>query len=144
MCHQCDYKSLLQNAGLEATSHRLHVLAVVGDSDNPLSARDIYQTIRRSHSINRVTVYRILDALVQQGLVNRLSGGDRAFFYGLAPNANHAPHPHFFCRRCKRMDCLHPESIPFDLKGLKEIFPGQIDNVEVRVDGLCSHCLGER
>lgn len=141
MCHQCNYRELLEQASLEATSHRLRVLEVVGNNTYPLSAQEIFETVRRSQPINRVTVYRILEAFVRHGLVDRLSSGGRAFFYGLAPNAHHAPHPHFFCRQCGQMDCLRPESINLDLKGFKRIFPGHIDNVEIRVDGVCKKCL---
>jgi Fur family ferric uptake transcriptional regulator len=140
MCRQCDYRKLLRQAGLEPTGHRLHVLEVIGDNTHPLSAQEIFETVRRSRSINRVTVYRILQTLVEHGLVNRISGG-RAFFYGLAPNALHAPHPHFFCLRCGRMDCLWPESIGLELNEFQRVFPGQIEYVEVRVDGVCKECL---
>ncbi|KJS32059.1 MAG: ferric uptake regulator family protein [Desulfatitalea sp. BRH_c12] len=141
MCQQCNYTELLARAGLEATGHRLRVLEVIGDNTCPLSAQEIFDTVRRSRPINRVTVYRVLEMLVQGGLVDRLSSGGRAFFYGLAPNRLHAPHPHFFCRRCGRMDCLRPDSIALDLKKLQRVFPGQIENVEVRVDGICRKCL---
>lgn len=140
MCQNCNYSQLLSKAGLETTAHRLRVLEVVGGNTGPLNAQQIFETLRRSHPINRVTVYRILEALVQHGLLERLSGG-RAYYYGLAPNAHHQPHPHFFCRRCGRMDCLRPEAIALDLQPLERIFPGQIENVAVRVDGICKSCL---
>lgn len=140
MCRNCNYRELLGQADLEATDRRLHVLEVVGDNTHPLSAQEIFETVRRSRSINRVTVYRILQTLVEHGLVSKISGG-RAFFYGLGPNALHAPHPHFFCLRCGRMDCLWPESIGLELNAFQRVFPGQIESVEVRVDGVCKECL---
>lgn len=145
MCRQCNYAELLAQVDLEATAHRLRVLEVVGDNTCPLSAQEIFETLRRSHAINRVTVYRILETMVQSGLVERLSAG-RAFYYGLAPNAHHLPHPHFFCRRCGRMDCLRPEAVALDLRALQNTVPGHIEKVAVRVDGVCKRCLktGER
>lgn len=140
MCQNCDYSQLLTQAGVEVTAHRLRVLEVVGGNTGPLNAQEIFETLRRAVPINRVTVYRILELLVQQGLLERLSGG-RAFYYGLAPNTHHQPHPHFFCRRCGRMDCLRPEAIALDLQPLERIFPGHIENVAVRVDGICKLCL---
>ncbi len=142
MCHRCNYLDLLKTAGIDATAHRLRILKVIGNASAPLSAPDIFKTLRRTHAINRVTVYRILDTLVSKGLVDRLSGGGRAFFYGLAPNALHERHPHFYCRRCGQMDCLNPQSISMDMQALERIFPGKIDSVEVRVDGVCKKCLG--
>lgn len=141
MCHQCDYEKLLTSAGLDATANRLDVLEVIGNNRYPLSAGDIFTTLERTGAINRVTVYRILDALVANGLVERLSTGGRSFYYGLAPNENHRPHPHFYCKRCGQMDCLNPESLPIDPDPLLKTFPGRIDKVEIRVDGVCKNCM---
>jgi len=141
MCLQCDYKGLLQRARLEATDNRLRVLEVVGNNSYPLSAGDIFQTLQRSTPINRVTVYRILDLLVARGLVDRISTGGRAAYYGLAPNEHHRPHPHFYCKRCGQMECLNPDSLTLAGDAFQKTFPGQIDKVEVRVDGICKNCM---
>ncbi len=140
MCEQCNYSQMLLSAGLTPTSHRVRVMEVIGNNTSPLSAQEIHDTVQRNHSINRVTVYRILDSLVESGLVDRISGG-RASFYGLAPNDNHQPHPHFYCRQCGRMNCLNPRSISMDISSFERVFPGKINNVEVRVDGICKNCL---
>jgi len=131
---------MLAAAGLNATSHRFRILEVIGDNSAPLNAQEIFDILQRSRSINRVTVYRILDSLVDTGLIKRISGG-RASFYGLAPNTHHQPHPHFYCRQCGQMNCLTPQCIAMDTTSLERIFPGKIDNVEIRVEGVCKNCL---
>jgi Fur family ferric uptake transcriptional regulator len=141
MCARCDYERLLNAADLDPTDNRLRVLEVVGNNSYPLSAADIYQTLERTCSINRVTVYRILELLVSKNLVDRISTGGRAFYYGMAPNENHRPHPHFYCTRCGQMDCLTPDSLNVDSNVLRKTFPGRIDKVEVRVDGICKNCM---
>ncbi|MCP3952777.1 MAG: transcriptional repressor [Desulfobacterales bacterium] len=141
MCHNCNYQEMLMSAKLEATPNRLRVLEVVGNNSYPLSAGDIFKTLERGSSINRVTVYRILDRLVDQGVVERLSTGGRAAYYGLAPNEHHQPHPHFYCKVCGQMDCLNPESLSIETDAIQKTFPGRIDKVEVRVDGICKNCL---
>lgn len=141
MCNQCNYAGLLKTADLEATANRLRVLEVIGGNTYPLSAANIHQTLKRSWPINPVTVYRILDLLVEHGLVDRLSTGGRAFYYGMAPNEHHRPHPHFYCKRCGHMDCLTPESLNVDTRELWKTYPGLIDKVEIRVDGICKNCM---
>jgi Fur family ferric uptake transcriptional regulator len=141
MCYRCDYRQLIEAAGLGATPHRLRVLEVIGNNRSPLSAQEVHDILRRTHDINRVTVYRNLDALVDRGLVQRISGGGRSFFYGIAPNENHHPHPHFFCTACGDMECLDPESLRWSTDRLERTFPGRIENVEVRIDGICRTCL---
>jgi len=142
MCHRCDYSGMLNNSDLELTENRLRVLEIIGNNNFPLSAENIFNTVERNHRINRVTVYRVLNLLVTHQLVDRFSSGGRSFFYGLAPNENHPPHPHFYCRICGQMNCLNPESLAVDTLNLEKTFPGQIDKVEIRVDGICKNCMG--
>ncbi|MGA7276524.1 MAG: transcriptional repressor [Desulfocapsaceae bacterium] len=141
MCQNCNYKNLLERAGLDATRNRLHVLEVIGNNHYPLTAADVYKTVERSHPVNRVTVYRILDLLVQRRIVERLSTGGRAAHFGLAPNEYHQAHPHFYCTHCGQMDCLSPESLDITSENLEKTFSGEIGRIEIRVDGICRTCL---
>ena len=141
MCKNCDYENILGTSGLEPTTNRLRILEAIGNNSYPLTATDIFNIIDRMQSINRVTVYRILDLLVAKKIVERLNVGSRAAYYGLAPNENHGPHPHFYCTRCGQMDCLNAESININADTLRKTFPGEIKRVEVRVDGICKNCL---
>ncbi|MBM9604007.1 Fur family transcriptional regulator [Desulfopila inferna] len=141
MCSRCDYTRIIESAGLEPTSKRRRLLEVIGNNGHPLSAVAIFNAIQEFHRINRVTVYRILDLFVENNILERISTGSRAAHYGMGPNENHAPHPHFYCTRCGRLDCLQPESMAVDLEKLKKSFSGEIDRVEVRVDGICKNCL---
>ena len=141
MCGQCDYRSLLESGGLEPTVNRMRVLEVIGSNTSPVSAQDIFATVSRKAVINRVTVYRILDLLASRAIVERLSSGGRSLLYGLAPNDNHPAHPHFHCKRCGALQCLQPGSLKVDLGSIEHFFAGEIQSVEVRVDGICRNCL---
>ena len=141
MCQQCNYQQILESVSLEVTANRLQVLEVIGSSSCPLSASEIYTVLSRNHAINRVTIYRILDLMVEHTILERLSTGGRAAYYGLAPNDHHEPHAHFYCSRCGQMDCLAPETLSVDSAFLRKTFSGEISRVEIRVDGICKNCL---
>lgn len=141
MCYRCDYTSLLESRNLEYTPKRYRVLEIVGNSSYPLTAQEIFETLSRTENVNRVTVYRILDLLVESNLVDRISSGDRSFRYGLAPNNNHRPHPHFSCRHCGAMECLSPTSIDLNMESLERTFPGLVEKAEIRLEGICKNCL---
>lgn len=140
MCHQCDYELLLEDSGLGWTMNRLRVLEIIGERSHPLTAQEIFEELNKTQEVNRVTVYRILELLVENNLVERISAGDRSFRYGLAPNANHQPHSHFYCVECGEMECLSPEQFNLDTQPLKRSFLGLIQRVEVRFDGICEGC----
>jgi Fur family transcriptional regulator, ferric uptake regulator len=141
MCHQCDYNNILENSDLPSTPNRIKILEIIGNNNHPLNAQDIFDTLSRSEEINRVTVYRILDLLVEKGVVDRISSGGRSFHYGLAPNKNHPSHPHFYCKECGNLECLNPEGIHLEIDKIMRTFPGIIEKVEVRLDGVCKTCL---
>ena len=141
MCHHCDYAELFREKGIRQTPNRLGVMEIAGSSAYPLSAQEIFDTLIRTKQVNRVTVYRVLELLVKKELLERISAGDRQFRYGMAPNANHLHHPHFYCKRCNGMECLSPESIFIGTESLERTFPGSIEKVEVRIDGICRNCL---
>ena len=144
MCDRCDYGSLLQARDLECTLNRMRILEIIGDSPYPLSAQEVFALASRGQNINRVTVYRILDLLVEKRLLERMSAGDRSFRYGLAPNANHRRHAHFYCTGCGKMECLSPGSPVVDMAPLESTFPGTIERVEIRLDGICETCLEQQ
>ncbi|WP_163335652.1 Fur family transcriptional regulator [Desulfopila sp. IMCC35008] len=141
MCDQCDYSKLLDDVGLDATPNRLHVLEVIGSNNYPLTAAEVFATIDRSHSINRVTVYRILDLLVEKKILEQISSGGRAAHFGLAPNEHHMPHPHFYCTNCGMMECLSPDSLAVRSGNFLKYFSGTVSRIEVRVEGLCRSCV---
>jgi Fur family transcriptional regulator, ferric uptake regulator len=141
MCSRCNYPQLLKSTGLGSTPNRLRVMEIIGSNNSPLSTREIYNTLNRTRSINRVTVYRILDLLVENGLIERINGGGRSFRYGLAPNEHHHPHPHFYCKYCGNMECLSPESLSINIESIHRTFPGQVHQIDVRVEGICKTCL---
>ena len=126
------------------TENRLHVLEVIGGNNYPLTASEIFQTIERTQNINKVTVYRILDLLLEYRLVERIRMGGRAAHYGMAPNDHHAPHPHFYCTKCDAVDCLPPDCVSVSTTNLRKTFPGTIERVEIQVEGVCRNCAKQR
>lgn len=138
---QQEYSVLLEKCGLGSTPNRLAVLEIVSNSSAPLTAQEVFETLNRTKGINRVTIYRILELFVEIKLLERISGGDRSFRYGMGVNADKIEHPHFFCTKCTNMECLNPGSMNFNIDEFQRTFTGKVDKVEIRIDGICKNCL---
>lgn len=136
-----EYSVLLEKHGMDNTPNRLRVLEIVGGNKSPLTAQEVFDTLSRTQNVNRVTIYRILELFVENKLLERISGGDRAFRYGLKDRPGEKNHPHFYCTHCGSMECLTSESIQLNMEPLKRSFAGTIEKVEIRVDGICRTCL---
>jgi Fur family transcriptional regulator, ferric uptake regulator len=130
----------LKAAGLDSTPNRLRVLDALAGSQSALSAQDILKQVQAVQSMNKVTLYRILDLLVERGVAWRHSAGDRTFRYCLSPGEEHRVHCHFFCRVCGGMQCLPLDRVPEDVLALEHSLPVRVEDVEIRLDGLCREC----
>jgi Fur family ferric uptake transcriptional regulator len=141
MCKRCNYADMLEGHGLYPTPLREVVLRSIGEVSRPLAAVEIRAAVRHEMSINKVTLYRILDLLVDRGLVKRLSAGDRAFRYGMGETRHHPDHPHFLCSRCGLMECLEPDMLPAGIKKFQTKGKRIIKHVDVRFEGVCEKCI---
>ncbi len=128
----------LTKAGLEITDHRLRVLLAVGNTPHPSSAPEILEMVRAKKDINRVTVYRILDLLVDHEVLNRLGLGEKSQRFCLR-GAHEDEHPHFHCTRCDRYLCLNAPARPFDRQALTDLSL-EIEHVDIRLEGICPAC----
>jgi len=131
-------RARLEKAGLEVTEHRVRVLMAVGNTSYPSSAPEILARVRARQDINRVTVYRILDLLVEHEVLNRLSLGEKSQRFCLREK-DEDEHPHFHCTRCDRYLCLHAADLPFDPQALASL-PLDVRHVDIRLEGICPAC----
>ena len=135
---------MLEAGGVQPTKLRMAVLASLLQNPGPAPAQDILDAVRASHSINKVTLYRILDLLVEQGLALRHSAGERSFRYCALPQEPHdhgaCLHCHFHCTRCGAMQCLDSHDLPLDRARLLQDVPLHVNSVEIRLDGVCAEC----
>ncbi|GAB6110445.1 Fur family transcriptional regulator [Desulfomicrobium salsuginis] len=128
----------LAAAGLEATEHRVRVLMAVGGTPYPSSAPEILDAVRAKSDINRVTVYRILDLLVEHEVLNRLDLGDKSRRFCLREDHDDE-HPHFHCTRCDRYLCLRHAQGILNTEGLEGL-EADIRHVDIRLEGVCPAC----
>jgi len=135
MCGRCDAGELLDSAGLKATRHRRRVLQALLDAPEALTAQALLAGLRRDAPMDKVTLYRALDALAESGLATRHEAGDGVARYCPGGPA-HPDHHHFFCLRCKRLLCLDPDAVTVGAS-----VPG-VEHVSVRLEGTCGECRG--
>lgn len=133
---------MLAVRGLRATRARVEVLDVLVGAREALTHHGIEQRLKRGQDIDRVTLYRVLDWLVEQGLAHKLAGEDRIWRYSVVEHGpaegartRHA-HAHFECSRCGRVICLADATVPVVAvpSGYRR------DEVEVTVKGSCDRC----
>jgi Fur family transcriptional regulator, ferric uptake regulator len=131
---------LIEQAGMEPTANRLLVYDQIATQDHAVSAPELLEQLSGKSTMNRVTLYRILDLFVEHGIVQRHSVGDRAFRYCLGEKAGLKGHCHFFCTSCGRTECVAFSQLSIDPERIQRDTGGHVQHMEVRLDGLCRNC----
>lgn len=132
---------LLHQAGMRRTSPRQAVLEHLFQSPVALSHPDLEE--RLSGQVDRVTIYRILSAFEEKGLVHRILDPEGQPCYALCSaecgeDHHHDEHLHFHCDVCGGIYCLDSVSMP-TLK-LPKGFRSRETHIDVR--GRCPRCEG--
>jgi Fur family ferric uptake transcriptional regulator len=139
MIRPLQVKQMLKSAGLKATAQRILVAEALNQATGPLSAPQLHEQL--GSKLDRATVYRVLEAFVEAGLVAKLRHNDRAHAYHLVHESLRPRHPHFYCKCCGDSSCLDALSVNVDLSELLDSFPAKVENLEISLEGICPHCL---
>ena len=131
-----DPKEILKAHGLRRTEAREALLRTLIAARQPLSHKEILARMRRR--VNRVTIYRALDAFVEIGMVHEALVTDRTRVFELGDHCGlRQCHPHFTCRRCGAVHCMMEAVIPL----AQNLPPGYvIERQRVHIEGLCPVC----
>ncbi len=125
----------LRKAGLRATAPRVAILAAInGDRTHP-SAEDVLARVRRARpGISFTTVYSTLEALVDRGLLARVTSDPARVRFDTVLEE----HDHLVCDGCGRIEDLprKESSSPIRRRGWR------VTRRETEYHGICGSCNG--
>lgn len=93
------------------TTSKQEILAVLRKANSALS-HDMIQ-LEVGSTIDRATIYRVLNSFCQDGIVHQIVGDDGKQYFALCVrcegNKHHHNHFHFRCLECGTVECLKSE-----------------------------------
>lgn len=121
------------------TRQRSVILKILEGSQNPVSAPAILAAAQKlSPSLNKTTVYRTLERLVDERLAEAIMLKEGVVHYELRhPSACGHHHHHFVCSDCERIFCIDGCASSFEVllpRGFK------LQSHEITLRGLCKGC----
>ena len=145
-------KNRLYEAGFRLTHPRELIIHILRDTEEHLSAEDIYvKALKKNPSIGLTTVYRTLDLFIQIGVVQRFDFGDGKARYELSKSPlKKEHHHHLICIKCKNIidytDFLKEELelMTKTEKKLSKKHGFHITHHVVDFYGYCEKCQGSR
>ncbi len=98
-----DLKKMLRDHELKATSQRIALLKLLNNTYKHFDAEELYLELhKRQKNVSRATIYRSLEALVDQELVNKLDFGDGRMRYECSRGGDDH-HDHLICEQCGKI-----------------------------------------
>jgi Fur family transcriptional regulator, ferric uptake regulator len=132
-------ENLCEEWGLRKTKTRLLLFEVLKESPQPLAIPELLELfIVRKHRINKTTLYREIESLVDLGAIRAVQITPRKTSYELA---SHEHHHHFVCTSCDAVtDVQFPEESIQKTEALLEKQGVTISRHSLEFFGLCKTC----
>jgi Fur family ferric uptake transcriptional regulator len=108
------FEDLLNRHHLKKTAPRLRVLSMMSARSAATSQPDLESVM---NDIDRVTLYRILNAFEEKGIIHKVFDLNGTANYALCSSScdeghHHDEHLHFNCTQCKNVYCLNDLNLP--------------------------------
>lgn len=134
--------ALLRAAGLRATAPRIAVLRVLLDAaEAHLSADEVLDRVAALDlSIHRATVYRALEKLRRDGLVQHVHLDRGVAAFHVADPARLGGHLHAQCTECGRVVDLPAAALGRTAARVRSATGFQLDLSHVALSGRCADC----
>jgi Fur family ferric uptake transcriptional regulator len=128
---------LIEARGATPTAARVQILGMLLTAESALSHHALMaQASAAGRPLDKVTLYRVLDWLVEQTLAHSVTGQDRVRRFSVShAHAGHSSHAHFECDECGRLFCLpEPATPPATPSGF------ETRRVDLTLHGRCADC----
>lgn len=127
---------------IKKTPARSSILDFLNISSSPVDVKQIIDYLRsKKLNTNKVTVYRILEVLYKNGIIDRVEFGEGKFRYEVK-GKNH--HHHLICTKCGKVEDVKGEYMDnlqeeiYKNKGFKVIYHS------LEFFGVCKACLNKQ
>ncbi len=128
----------ITSRGRRLTRQRMIVAAALAASRRAVSAQELHERLRPQHPrLGLATVYRALEAQVQDGMAGRLERPGHVSAY-VACDPSH--HHHIVCDRCQRVEDVAEDVIEPVLASVRRRHDFSVDHAALDFYGICASC----
>jgi Fur family transcriptional regulator, ferric uptake regulator len=131
---------VLARAGLKRGGARQRIIELLADQPCALSAVEIEDALRaQGKPTGRASIYRVLDLLVDHGLVERVAVGDgQSRFERSEAGGEH--HHHLVCEQCGKLVAFDDPALERAIDELSERLGVRVEHHDVVLRGACDQC----
>ncbi len=136
--HSSTFSTLLRDRGSKATPGRIAILTILKKHNEPLSALEIHNKLQGA--LDKVTVYRVLDALLRMSIIRKVDFREQYARYELLEVRDH--HHHLVCEDCGKVEDVegcNPVLLEKDILSTSSSFAKVVDH-SLEFFGVCKKC----
>lgn len=134
-----DVRGRLRGAGYRPGAAGMVVVEYLAAQPCCRGAQEIHEALTAAgQKIGLASVYRMVDRLAEQGLVQRIDIGDGIVRYEPAHTAEH--HHHLVCDACGKVEPFTDPSLEQAIEAVEERSGFAVVGHEVLLRGLCADC----
>jgi Fur family transcriptional regulator, ferric uptake regulator len=118
------------------TTAKTEIINLINNAHVALSHAEIQTAL--DGLCDRVTIYRVLDRLTEEGVVHKIVNVDGVIKYASCESCSYSHkhnHIHFSCNKCKTVTCITDVEPTFKLPKKYTV-----SEVNFTVSGLCPQC----
>lgn len=121
-----------------STKQKDLILNVIKSKCKDFTIKDIYDEVKDSAGLT--TIYRLIDKLVDEGLVNKSLSKDNITYYEYLGECNKVNHFYLKCEKCKEIEHIDCDCILklYDHINNKHNFKLKKENIII--NGICKKC----
>jgi Fur family ferric uptake transcriptional regulator len=130
----------LHRKGLRNGGARRAVVELLGDQDCCLTAQEIFDRLRGSgRRVGIASVYRVLDLLTSEGLLQRIDLGSGISRYEPVRSGGHHHH-HLVCDSCGKVEAFEDRALETAIHRLERTSGYVVAGHDVVLHGACGDC----
>ena len=132
-------KEVLHNEGLKYTQQRQAVWHTLRASIEHRDAEEIYLTLKQDGlTVSRATVYRTVDVLVKNNMINKLDIGDGRLRFEYNIDSEH--HDHLICTECGKIVEFQNNEIEKLQERIAKKYKFKLLEHNHQLFGICKDC----
>jgi len=117
------------------------ILQIIKKEETEFTVKDIYSKL--NNQVGLTTIYRLVDKLVEEGILNKSISKDNITYYQYLETCNEDNHFYLKCGNCGKIihiDCDCIKELSHHILNNHKFIPS---NKQIIINGICEKCIKE-
>ena len=114
------------------------ILNEIKNRKSEFKAQDIYEYLNKE--VGLTTIYRLIDKLVKEGLLNKTIGDDNIAYYQYLEKCEHENHFYLKCEKCGNIIHVDCDCITELMSHIAREHKFKTNSEHIIINGICEKC----